>query len=923
MRAKDAAGNVDESPASYTWFIDNENPPVSITALDLRDPSNATSAGFDLDSAAPDFLRFECRLDWRPAGGGATTTGSWGNCSATHVEPSLQGDRRYTLSARTVDQAGNESSPVASYSWTVDTVRPDTSLPLKPPPETQTNDPFNFSSDDPSIGASNYECSLDGAAFVGCGTPHTPTLTVVEGERKQHTLLVRAKDAAGNVDESPASYTWFIDNENPDAAISRTSPVPPRNPDNSDTAVFGLTTTATDLARFECRLNLLPGDNDWHPCLASHSITSLVDGTTYTLSVRAVDLAGNVGPSSDSYTWTVDTELPETTLHSTCVPDELTSLLDARFSYTATEAHFSHFECSLDGEDFQRCDLDIEGDAPTPEPPQPPCASPTRYYKRRVADGPHKMLVRAVDTAGNVDPTPATHAWRVESKAVTTQINSRPDALTNDPTADFAFTSNRGNVTFRCKLDDQPEKDCGTMVPPTRVVTHTFPDVAGGSSELDDGLHTLNVYAVDTDPVDDERDPNGAFYSWVVDTEEPKVSPPVTEPAQEFVNTTTLTIRGTSQEQGLVRVYLGDLVVDQVNTTPLLTWEVRNVLVEERTYILRTTLTDVATNPGLLENAVPRTITVDVTSPDTRITASPPARGRERSVSFTFEEQSELHPDGFECRIGVDGLFDRCTSPYSFTAPQDGSYQFQVRAVDKAGNADPTPAKHLWSVDATRPGTRILTKPELFDRSENSRFTFATEDEAEEVHFECKLGESDFFPCDSSFVPPPLDELTYTLQVRAIDAVGNQDESPETYTWTVDDTAPLLPTVDFPVESSPVETRTPQFRGTAEGGASEVVIFVDGTERGRVSVDAAGQWRFTLPEEIPNGEHSISVYAVDKARNESDRTALRLFRVIPSTEIDSRGGGLSCALGGGGGSPLATAGLIGLALLAAHRRRRH
>ncbi|WP_420821890.1 adventurous gliding motility protein AgmC, partial [Pyxidicoccus caerfyrddinensis] len=190
-RARDLAQNEDPTPAVINFTVDRTGPDVTIKATDPVPPflfTRATTASFGFSSTAPDFLRFECRLDWRPAGGGATTNGSWDPCPATHFLSGLQDNRRYTLSVRAVDQALNVSNPVADHSWTVDTVSPDTSLPLKPPPETQTNDPFNFSGDDPSIGASNYECSLDGAAFVGCGTPHTPTLTVVEGERKQHTL---------------------------------------------------------------------------------------------------------------------------------------------------------------------------------------------------------------------------------------------------------------------------------------------------------------------------------------------------------------------------------------------------------------------------------------------------------------------------------------------------------------------------------------------------------------------------------------------------------------------------------------------------------------------------------------------------------------------------------------------------------------
>src|SRR5256885_16734092 len=56
-----------------------------------------------------------------------------------------------------------------------------------------------------------FECLLAGAPFVGKPTPMTyPALA-----NGTHTFDVRATDPAGNLDSSPASYTWKIDNVAP------------------------------------------------------------------------------------------------------------------------------------------------------------------------------------------------------------------------------------------------------------------------------------------------------------------------------------------------------------------------------------------------------------------------------------------------------------------------------------------------------------------------------------------------------------------------------------------------------------------------------------------------------------------------------------------------------------------------------------
>jgi hypothetical protein len=57
---------------------------------------------------------------------------------------------------------------------------------------------FAFSSGDPAAG---FECSLDRAAFASCTSPYTPS-PLTPG---RHTFEVRAVDAAGNADPSPAA----------------------------------------------------------------------------------------------------------------------------------------------------------------------------------------------------------------------------------------------------------------------------------------------------------------------------------------------------------------------------------------------------------------------------------------------------------------------------------------------------------------------------------------------------------------------------------------------------------------------------------------------------------------------------------------------------------------------------------------------
>jgi hypothetical protein len=100
------------------------------------------------------------------------------------------------------DTAGN-TGPAASYTWTIDITLPDTAIDTSPPDPSSPDVSFTFSS---SEGGSSFECSLDGSAFSACTSPQAYT-GLASGA---HTFAVRAIDPAGNVDSTPASFSWTV-----------------------------------------------------------------------------------------------------------------------------------------------------------------------------------------------------------------------------------------------------------------------------------------------------------------------------------------------------------------------------------------------------------------------------------------------------------------------------------------------------------------------------------------------------------------------------------------------------------------------------------------------------------------------------------------------------------------------------------------
>jgi hypothetical protein len=100
----------------------------------------------------------------------------------------------------------------------------------------------------------------------------------------------------------------------------------------------------------------------------------------------------------------------------------------------------------------------------------------------------------------------------------------------------------------------------------------------------------------------------------------------------------------------------------------------------------------------------------DTTPPDTTITAGP--TGTVTSSSATLSFSSTETGSSFQCSL--DGAaFTSCTSPQSLSGLSVGPHSFQVKAIDAAGNVDPTPATRGWTVAPAQATTSLDVAPGL------------------------------------------------------------------------------------------------------------------------------------------------------------------------------------------------------------------
>ncbi|SIT77750.1 Ig-like domain-containing protein [Pontibacter indicus] len=217
---------------------------------------------------------------------------------------------------------------------TVGTGAPETTITQKPTEISKEKSPaFAFTSNKSPV---YFEVSLNGAEYAVVSTPYTLS-NLADG---RYTLSVRAVDAAGRKDATPATHTWTIVTEPPTPPVF-TAVTEDRGPVNNDRVtsdntirLSGKAQNGVEVTVSEAERGVLgkvnTNDNgDW---TFNYEGTALPAGV-YRFTATATDIAGNVSKVSSTFEVTIDLTRPDVAL-STDAKAPVTAAFPVQLKFT-------------------------------------------------------------------------------------------------------------------------------------------------------------------------------------------------------------------------------------------------------------------------------------------------------------------------------------------------------------------------------------------------------------------------------------------------------------------------------------------------------------------------------------------------------------------------------------------------------------
>ena len=218
----------------------------------------------------------------------------------------------------------------------------------------------------------------------------------------------------------------------------------PTKPTRADSVQISF--SADELATFACSLDGATAQ----ACTSPHTVSSLTEGD-HTLTVVAIDPAGNAESPGAQAQFTIDRTPPETTVTggpTGPIHDELPA-----YDISGSEL-LSAIECQIDEGSYGGCGS---------------------LAPASLAVGEHTVRIRAIDRAGNIDPTPALRVFTIVNVMPTGTANATPATGAAPLEVAVAVTgADADDDLLRYRVDYGDGTTDSTGVLPDSTISHTY-----------------------------------------------------------------------------------------------------------------------------------------------------------------------------------------------------------------------------------------------------------------------------------------------------------------------------------------------------------------------------------------------------------------------------------------------------------------
>ncbi|EDH1110663.1 Ig-like domain repeat protein [Salmonella enterica subsp. enterica] len=909
VKVEDRAGNVKQS-APLTVTVDTH---IAIDRIELVNDSGIPGDNLT-NEARPHFqvtvpadvngvrLSIDGGKTWFDATQSATS-GVWDYTWLTNVA-----NGPHTLMVEATDKAGNQTTQKLDF--IIDTLLSEPTITLD-------------SADDSAAGDNITNVKMPGFTLGNIDADVTKVVVTVahDGKNQQieliknggvwrftpgaawtdgdYTLTVKVEDKAGNTNYS-APLTVTIDTQ---TSIDRIELL-------NDTGIVGDNLTNEARPQFHItvptdvnsvQLSLDGGINWVNATLTSDGVweyiwpTDLVENT-YTLTVKATDVAGNT--ATETLNFTIDTTLSTPTITLDSADDSGTA------NDNKTNVKTPGFIIGGIDSDVTQVVVQVMRDGHSEEVELTQTNGQWRFVPGSAwTDGDYTLTVTVKDEAGNIRhsaPLKVTVDTQIgiDNIELVNDSGIPNDNLTNNVRPQFQVTVPTDVNVVRLSIDGGKTWFNATQSATPGVWDYTWlTDVANGS-------HTLTVEA--TDAAGNKATQNLEFN---IDTllSEPTIALDSTDDSGTKgdnltnVNKPTFILGNIDADARYVTVE-----VQHGGTKEVLTatkgatgiWSVTPTgMWADGSHTLTVRVEDEA---GNVKYSVPLTITVDtqITIDDIELVNDSGTKGDNLTNDANPHFRITVPGDVNEVSLSIDGgvtwvkaMQSSTSGVWNYTWPKtlaDDDYTLTVKATDNAGNTVTrtldftidttlsTPVIVLDSADDTGvQGDNMTNRTQPTFNLQHIdddavRVTVSVEHGGVTTTFDATKGTGGW-----TFTPPALwEDGDYTLSVSVEDKAGNTSHS-ASLTVTVD-TQIAINNIELVNDSGiPDDNLTnnvrPQFQVKVPTDVNEVRLSIDGGKTWFNATQSAtpGVWDYTWLADVGEGKHTLTVEATDKAGNQT------------------------------------------------------